>query len=172
MKELGGKARRVREGRGSRPPNAVKFTERGEVVVEVDRDAICNSNNGTGDERAREEGFYLFFSVRDSGIGIPPEKQEGIFDCFAQADGSSTRSYEGTGLGLAISKQMIELMGGTIGVESEPGNGSRFWFSFPVEAIAGTRTITTKHNHSRTDGSALAQKTELHGLACRLSVLQ
>ena len=124
--------------------NAVKFTERGEVVVEVDRDAICSTSTGTEDERVREKKFYLFFSVRDTGIGIPPEKQEGIFDCFAQADGSSTRSYEGTGLGLAISKQMLELMGGTIGVESEPGKGSRFWFSFPVEASSEATTITTK----------------------------
>jgi PAS domain S-box-containing protein len=124
--------------------NAIKFTERGEVFVEVDRDTIFTSSNGTGDRLAREERFYLFFSVRDTGIGIPPEKQEVIFDCFAQVDGSSTRSYEGTGLGLAISKQVLELMGGMIGVESEPGKGSRFWFSFPVQDIAETKTITTK----------------------------
>jgi signal transduction histidine kinase len=124
--------------------NAIKFTERGEVFVEVDRDTIFGSGNGTGDRLAHEGKFYLFFSVRDTGVGISPEKQEVIFDCFAQADGSSSRPYEGTGLGLAISKQMLQLMGGTIGVESEPGKGSRFWFSFPVENTAETQTITTK----------------------------
>jgi signal transduction histidine kinase len=82
--------------------------------------------------------------VRDTGIGIAPENQQMIFDSFAQADGSITRSYEGTGLGLAISKQALELLGGTIGVESEPGKGSRFWFSFPVQDLAEAKTVTTK----------------------------
>jgi PAS domain S-box-containing protein len=124
--------------------NAIKFTDRGEVFVEVDRDTIFSPGNGTGERLAREESFYLFFSVRDTGIGIPREKQEIIFDSFAQADDSNTRAYEGTGLGLSISKQMLDLMGGIIGVESEPGKGSRFWFSFPVHDVAETRTITTR----------------------------
>jgi signal transduction histidine kinase len=124
--------------------NAIKFTERGEVVVEVDRDTIFSPSHGSGDRPGHEEPFYLFFSVRDTGIGIPSEKQQIIFDSFAQADGSATRSYEGTGLGLAISKQALELMGGTIGVESEPGKGSRFWFSFPVQDVTETKTVTTK----------------------------
>jgi signal transduction histidine kinase len=73
--------------------------------------------------------------VRDSGIGIPDDKQEVIFDPFSQADGSSSRSHEGIGLGLAISKQLVELMGGKIGVESEPEGGSRFWFKLPLRQI-------------------------------------
>jgi PAS domain S-box-containing protein len=123
--------------------NAIKFTDRGEIFVEVDRDTIFGAGRRTGERLGPEETFYLFFSVRDTGIGIPPEKQEIIFDSFAQADGSATRPYEGTGLGLAISKQVLEIMGGTIGVESAPGKGSRFWFSFPVQDVAEAKTITT-----------------------------
>jgi signal transduction histidine kinase len=124
--------------------NAVKFTNQGEVCVEVDRDTIADSGHRRGERLGHEETFYLFFAVRDTGIGIAPEKQEMIFDSFAQADGSTTRSYEGTGLGLAICRQALELLGGTIGVDSEPGNGSRFWFSFPVQDVAEAKTVTTK----------------------------
>jgi PAS domain S-box-containing protein len=122
--------------------NAVKFTKRGEVAIEVDRGAIagCPSRaSETAEKRfSRGKGFYLFFVVRDTGIGISHEKHEAIFDRFSQADSSSSRSYEGTGLGLAISKQLVELMGGTIGVESKPGEGSRFWFSLPMEETTRT----------------------------------
>jgi signal transduction histidine kinase len=83
-----------------------------------------------------DDGEYLVFSVRDSGIGIPRDKQEVIFDPFSQADGSSGRSYDGIGLGLAVSKQLVELMGGRIGVESEPECGSQFWFTLPLQPMA------------------------------------
>jgi signal transduction histidine kinase len=116
--------------------NAIKFTASGEVVVEVDRGAIScdlSEENETAKKGfSHGQAFYLFFAVRDTGIGIERAQQEVIFERFSQADSSSHRCYEGTGLGLAISKQLIELMGGTIGVESEPEKGSRFWFSLPV----------------------------------------
>ena len=97
--------------------NAIKFTERGEVLVEVEP---------VQEERGE---VTLAFTVSDTGIGIPPEKQQLIFDAFSQADSSTTRHYGGTGLGLAISAQLVELMGGALSVESEVGKGSRFRFS-------------------------------------------
>jgi signal transduction histidine kinase len=124
--------------------NAIKFTEQGEVALEVDRDSIRVRPSGEI-ESAEDAIIHLFFTVRDTGIGIHRDKLKVIFDSFSQADGSISRSYEGTGLGLAISKQLVELMGGAIGVESEAGKGSRFWFSLPMQApVSPEMIITTK----------------------------
>jgi signal transduction histidine kinase/CheY-like chemotaxis protein len=98
--------------------NAVKFTERGEILVTV-----------TGVPVPDPTGIELRFSVRDSGIGIPPEKRQAIFDAFTQADSSTTRRYGGTGLGLTISLHLVQMMGGIIWVESQPGRGSTFHFT-------------------------------------------
>ena len=97
--------------------NAIKFTEQGEVALEVEV-----LERGT-------ETVLLQFSVRDSGIGIPQEKQQSIFEAFSQADSSTTRRYGGTGLGLTVSARLVALMGGRIWVESEEGKGSRFSFT-------------------------------------------
>jgi PAS domain S-box-containing protein len=102
--------------------NAVKFTERGEVVVLVD--AV---ETGAGSYRVE-------LAVRDTGIGIPPEALERLFTSFSQVDASTTRRFGGTGLGLAISKRLVELMGGTIDVESEQRKGSTFRITLPVSA--------------------------------------
>jgi CheY-like chemotaxis protein/HPt (histidine-containing phosphotransfer) domain-containing protein len=111
--------------------NAVKFTETGEVVIRVSRAQPEPSvENGTGALRYR-------FEVLDSGPGIEPAAVADLFESFSQADSSSTRKHGGTGLGLAISKRLVELMGGTIHVETEVGRGSRFWFDLelaPAEA--------------------------------------
>jgi signal transduction histidine kinase/CheY-like chemotaxis protein len=101
--------------------NAIKFTGQGGVTVTV---APCRVNRGTA---------AVKFAVRDTGIGIAADKQATVFEHFTQADSSTTRSFGGTGLGLAICKQLVELMGGTIGVESTPGRGSEFWFVVNLE---------------------------------------
>jgi PAS domain S-box-containing protein len=102
--------------------NGVKFTEAGEVVVLVDAEAT-----GSG-------SYRLELAVRDTGIGIPPDQMDRLFTSFSQVDASTTRRFGGTGLGLAISKRLVELMGGTISVESEQGSGSTFRISLPVTA--------------------------------------
>jgi len=99
--------------------NAVKFTEQGSVEVRVKAESL-----------SREEAT-LQVEVVDTGIGIPRSKQQAIFEAFAQADGSTTRKYGGTGLGLTITRKIIEMMGGVIGVESEEGKGSNFYFIVP-----------------------------------------
>jgi two-component system, sensor histidine kinase and response regulator len=103
--------------------NAIKFTHRGEVVLQVTA------------EPATSEGMVLHFSVRDTGVGIPLDRQKSVFEAFTQADGSTTRTYGGTGLGLTIASQLVGLMGGRLWVESEPGKGSTFHFTARLAAV-------------------------------------
>ncbi len=97
--------------------NSVKFTERGEIVVSANK------------ESEDQDGIMLHFQVHDTGIGIPPEKQQMVFDAFTQADTSASRKYGGTGLGLAITSRLVALMGGKLWLESEAGRGSTFHFT-------------------------------------------
>ena len=116
-KMLVGDSKRLRQIVNNLVGNAVKFTERGEIVVRAD----LESREG--------DSLLLHFTVRDTGIGIPAEKQKKIFEAFSQADGSTTRRYGGTGLGLTISLRLVKMMGGCLWVESEPGRGSCFHFT-------------------------------------------
>ncbi len=109
--------------------NALKFTEAGSVKIDVRRGA------------RRDEAGILVFEITDTGIGIPRDKQDHIFEAFAQADGSVSRKYGGTGLGLAISARLVSLMGGSIDVTSEEGRGSRFTFTIDAEVAPPEETM-------------------------------
>ena len=117
--------------------NAIKFTQQGEVVVRVKK----VESGRTGDEGNEHSAntVFLRFSVTDTGIGIPAEKVHMLFDKFSQVDSSATRRFGGTGLGLAISKQLTELMGGEIDVNSIEGEGSEFWFTVRLGKRAATQ---------------------------------
>jgi CheY-like chemotaxis protein len=120
--------------------NATKFTEKGDVAVRVN----LVSEDG--------RGVVLRFEVADTGIGIAREKQASIFAPFVQADGSSTRRYGGTGLGLAISSNLVELMGGEISLDSEPGTGSRFRFTTRLKRGAGVALLGNRINTEELSG--------------------
>ncbi|MGL4750517.1 MAG: response regulator, partial [Shewanella sp.] len=109
--------------------NAIKFTERGEVLLSL---SLVEQQN---------DDVVLRFSVRDSGIGLTQEQQAKLFKSFTQADTSTTRKYGGTGLGLAICKQLVELMGGSIGVESQLGHGSTFFFTVKLCISSGQKLV-------------------------------
>ncbi len=111
--------------------NALKFTDKGEVIVQVSK----------AEENSHEN--RLRFEVTDTGIGIPEEFRRDLFTRFSQSDSSISRKYGGSGLGLSICKQLVELMGGTIGVHSTPGKGSRFWFEILYEPVSRYDVINT-----------------------------
>ncbi|MEN9480494.1 MAG: hypothetical protein RLZZ298_1889 [Pseudomonadota bacterium] len=140
---------RIRQMLSNLVSNAIKFTEHGEIAIE-------------GREIAHDaEGATLEFTVKDSGIGIPLDKQHLLFKPFSQADSSTTRKYGGTGLGLSIVRSLAELMGGEVGLASEEGQGTRFWFSIRVGRLApGTDTRQLPRDWPQ-DTDALARSTEI-----------
>ena len=149
--------------------NAIKFTEAGEVVLRAKLD------QDLGDD------VTIRFDITDTGIGISPEGKRRLFQSFSQADGSTTRKYGGSGLGLAFSKRLAELMGGEIGVESEPGSGSTFWFTVrlgkipadqvvvatPVEDLRGLYALAVDDN--QTNLHIVRAQTRLWGMVCDIT---
>ena len=113
--------------------NAIKFTEKGEVFVQAE---LLSTQAADAPDRSL---LHLHFSVRDTGIGIKPEKLARLFKPFMQAEKSTARHYGGTGLGLAISKRLVEMMGGKMWAESAPGEGSTFHFTANFQAETGTK---------------------------------
>lgn len=120
--------------------NAVKFTEKGEVVVSVS----CKSLG--------ENEYELHFSVRDTGIGIPAERMDRLFQAFSQVDSSTTRRFGGTGLGLSISRSLVEMMGGKIWVESEVGKGSNFHFTIRAKTAPATTHLYPRGSQPDLEG--------------------
>jgi CheY-like chemotaxis protein/HPt (histidine-containing phosphotransfer) domain-containing protein len=153
-----GDAGRLRQVLTNLVGNAIKFTEQGEVVVRLEL-----VSGGVGSGESSEDGprtthdspltTHMQFSVTDTGIGIPGEKQQKIFEAFEQADSSTTRRYGGTGLGLSIASRLVGLMGSRITVESEPGHGSTFHF-----------TVGMHRSLEQPDRAGARAPAELHGL--------
>jgi len=140
--------------------NAVKFTETGEVVVEVASRLLSPTETTTqaipsGPEALRPGRHELHVSVRDTGIGIPADRMNRLFQSFSQVDASTTRRYGGTGLGLVICKQLSELMGGRMWVESEPGKGSTFHFTILVEASPSAMRVSLHTPQPQLSGKRL-----------------
>ena len=159
-----GDAGRIRQVLMNLVGNAVKFTERGEVIVR------------TRLPEQTEAGATVRFEVHDTGIGLSPDAVGRLFQSFSQADSSTTRKYGGTGLGLAICKGLVERMGGTIGVDSEPGRGSTFWFTVrligtesaapertAVAALGGLRVLAVDDN--ATNRTILSEQLSAAGLS-------
>jgi len=134
--------------------NAVKFTREGSIIVSVNV------------LQEWDENVTLEFRISDSGIGIPAEVRERLFQPFTQADGSTTRKYGGTGLGLSISRTLVSLFGGTIGFQSNSGVGSTFWFTLPLQKHRNGLTEEIVHDYPRDNSS-----TKLEGEERRLATM-
>ena len=132
--------------------NAVKFTARGEVYIEVHAHRVTTAERDPFDQR---DLWEITFHVRDTGIGIPHDKMDRLFKLFSQVDAATTRTFGGTGLGLAISKKLVELMGGTISVTSEPDRGSTFFFTIRTATAPGQRKSLTEAIGSKLNGRRL-----------------
>jgi len=139
--------------------NAIKFTNQGSVLLRVQ----------LVKERSRD--MDVFFSVDDTGIGIPREEQDRLFTSFTQLDSSYAKAHGGTGLGLAISSELVSLMGGSIAVESAPGEGSRFWFTLPLERVR-SETETDENGEQAGAGTSGQPSGPGRGLHARVLVVE
>ncbi len=146
-----GDAGRIRQILVNLVGNAIKFTDNGHILVTAD----CHNHDA--------DRSTLKVSVQDTGVGIPQDALDSIFDKFKQVDASITRSHSGTGLGLAISQQLVSRMGGELGVESERGVGSTFWFTLPLGADAQQRTVKQPRSHLAGPANAIQKSGGDHG---------
>jgi CheY-like chemotaxis protein len=139
--------------------NAIKFTEKGEVKMDI---KVVEKGKEFGIETLDKSPSVLAFSVKDTGIGIPIEKQNIIFEAFQQADGTTSRKYGGTGLGLTISREIARLLGGMIKVESASGRGSVFTLYLP-EKYVGAETVTNRNGSKERVVSGLPKNADFKG---------
>jgi CheY-like chemotaxis protein len=158
-----GDANRVRQIISTLVANAIKFTTQGEVAIHLDAGAL------------HAEQVELHFQVRDTGVGIPPDRQEIIFEPFQQADNSSTRHYGGIGIGLALAKQLVQKMGGRIWVESQDGTGSAFHFTVtlkcpPSQTVAATPTAAMDKVKPRALKILIAEDSPTNQLIAKASL--
>lgn len=138
--------------------NAIKFTDQGEINISYSRESLPNNRS------------LIKFEISDDGIGLSKAQQQKLFDRFSQADGSTTRRYGGTGLGLAISKQLVELMNGEIGVESELGKGAKFWFTLDLNNSTNKHSELSVNTHLM--NSDVINKDELPQYSGRVLVVE
>jgi len=150
VRSLRGDSHRIRQVLLNLVGNAVKFTDRGEIVVTVMM------------PEEKESRVVLRFLVTDTGIGIDSAVQQRLFMPFTQADGTTTRKYGGSGLGLAVSKQLVEAMGGEMGVISVPGEGSTFWFELPLQAQPDASTEPARRWDFSGHRALLVDANEVH----------
>ncbi|WP_293351686.1 MULTISPECIES: PAS domain S-box protein [unclassified Microcoleus] len=184
--QIKGDAARLRQILTNLINNAIKFTEAGEIVIEVSTGRIPGILAASDDQKKLESiqplklginrSLFLLFKVTDTGIGIAVEDQKKLFKSFSQVDASTTRKYGGTGLGLAISKQLVELLGGKIGVESTPGKGSSFWFTVPAlkENLTGAGTACSVNLQTVLAGQKMlvaSDKPTVRKVLLRMAVL-
>lgn len=149
---LSGESTRIRQVLFNLMGNAIKFTKQGGVELRA-KQLESKTVRGVLE-------LVIEFSILDTGIGISEQSQKHVFDAFAQADGTTTRNFGGTGLGLTISQQLVEFMGGQIGVESEEGRGSRFWFTVPLKVMAPVTSSVSEVSDAANDESGLPHLPE------------
>ncbi|MBL7932259.1 MAG: response regulator, partial [Bacteroidia bacterium] len=147
--------------------NSFKFTEKGEVKLKIFEAKTWKQGNMPSLDAAKK---VVGFSIADTGIGIPLEKQNIIFEAFQQAEGSTSRKYGGTGLGLSISRGLAELLGGTIELESSPGQGSTFTLYLPVENVQGIVTLETSNNPAYQQIQMVEENQNLDKLLSSLNI--
>ncbi len=145
-----GESTRIRQILVNLIGNGIKFTDKGEILVSVTSKKLERRPDETDKNQARK--YEIEFSVKDTGIGIPPDKMERLFQPFSQVDASTTRKYGGTGLGLVICKRLSEMMGGTMWVQTQMGQGSTFYFKIVAEESEAIAPAYLQDEHPQLDG--------------------